>query len=54
MTNVAALFSEERLDELISEAIVDCYGRLEEAAGLAGVIERKVRVPFRRTMATSR
>ena len=39
--------SRKRLDELIEEATVDCYGETEEHTGLLTMIEDNVVCPFR-------
>ena len=39
--------SREQLEELIDEAIVDCYGEAEQATGLFTKIEDNLRLPFR-------
>ena len=36
----------KRLDELIEEATVDCYGEDEQATGLFTMIEDNLRLPF--------
>jgi hypothetical protein len=38
--------SAARLDELIEEAIVDCYNESEEATGIFTMLEEKLAVPF--------
>lgn len=39
--------SQKRLNELIDEATIDCYGEDERHAGLLTMIEENVDVPFR-------
>ena len=39
--------SRKRIDELIEEATVDCYGETEEHTGLLTMIEDNVVCPFR-------
>ena len=36
----------KRLDELIEEAIVDCYDEYEQAAGLFTMVEQNLDLPF--------
>ena len=38
--------SPSHLDQMISEAIVDCYNDSEQAMGLFNMIEEKLRLPF--------
>lgn len=35
------------LDELIDEAIIDCYGDYEEATGFAATLENELKFPFK-------
>ena len=42
--------SKERLDELIAEAIVDCYNESEEVTGLYTMIEDNLAFPFATTV----
>lgn len=45
-----AMASERRLERLIEEAIVDCYGEEEQATGLFTTIEANLALPFRTTI----
>lgn len=38
--------SEERLKEMIEEAIVDCYNETEQVTGLFTMIDENLQVPF--------
>ena len=42
--------SKTRLDELVAEAIVDCYNESEQAAGLYTMIEDNLAFPFPTTV----
>lgn len=42
-----AMASKRRLERLIEEAIVDCYGEEEQATGLFTMIEGNLALPFR-------
>ena len=39
-------FSEEHLDELVEEAIVDAYGESEQTTGFYTMLEDNLRLPF--------
>jgi hypothetical protein len=47
MTTKNLSVSRERLDELIEEATVDCYGEEEQHTGLLTMIDDNVVCPFR-------
>jgi hypothetical protein len=42
--------SKARLDELVEEAIVDCYNESEQATGLYTMIEDNLALPFETTV----
>ena len=42
--------SKARLDELVEEAIVDCYNESEQVTGLCTMIENNLAVPFETTV----
>lgn len=42
--------SKTRLDELVEEAIVDCYNESEQVTGLCTMIENNLAVPFETTV----
>ena len=42
--------SKARLDELVEEAIVDCYNESEQVTGLYTMIEDNIAVPFETTV----
>lgn len=42
--------SKRRLERLIEEAIVDCYGEEEQATGLFTMIEDNLALPFKTTL----
>jgi Calcium binding len=42
--------SKARLDELVEEAIVDCYNESEQVTGLCTMIEDNLAVPFETTV----
>ena len=42
--------SKARLDQLVEDAIVDCYGESEQAAGLYTMIENNLALPFGTTV----
>ncbi len=43
-------FSKARLDELIEQAIVDCYNESEQVTGLYTMIENNLALPFKTTV----
>ena len=46
----SARLSKARLDELVEEAIVDCYDESEQATGLYTMIENNLAFPFTTTV----
>jgi hypothetical protein len=44
------LLNKARLDELVEEAIVDCYNESEQVTGLYTMIEDNLAVPFETTV----
>jgi len=49
-TTGSTRLSKARLDELVEEAIVDCYKESEQATGLYTMIEEHLAVPFETTV----
>jgi phosphopantothenate synthetase len=49
MTGTAAA-NKQHLEQLIEEAIVDCYGEEEQATGLFTMIEENLALPFKTTI----
>ncbi len=48
----AAGISRARLERMVEEATVDCYGEAEEAACLLDALEEHARLPFSTTILT--
>ena len=46
----SAILCFARLDEMIEEATVDCYGESEEACGLFTMLEKNLALPFATTI----
>jgi hypothetical protein len=45
-----AIISKARLDALLEEATVDCYGDSEQVAGIFTMIEENLQLPFETTV----
>lgn len=44
------VLSQQRLDEMIEEATVDCYNESEQVTGLFTMLEENLALPFRTTL----